>query len=161
MRRLLALLLTVAAAGYVNDHSFGSADQAPRQIGTGAASAGNPRGDTGRADPEPSAVERAFAEHRSNVQLTVSGIVSKVLRDDTQGARHQRFIMRLPSGHTLMVSHNIDLAERVADLQIDTEIAVSGEYEWNEQGGVMHWTHHDPGGRHPPGWIKYRERIYQ
>ena len=33
--------------------------------------------------------------------------------------------------------------------------------EWNEQGGIIHWTHHDPDGRHLPGWIKHNGRTYQ
>ena len=44
-----------------------------------------------------------------------SGIVERVLRDDNDGSRHQRFILRIESGHTLLVSHNIDLASRLAD----------------------------------------------
>jgi hypothetical protein len=32
---------------------------------------------------------------------------------------------------------------------------------WNEQGGLIHWTHHDPNGRHVAGWIKHNERTYQ
>jgi Protein of unknown function (DUF3465) len=67
----------------------------------------------------------------------------------------------LPSGLTLMVAHNIDLAERIQNLQAGEAIALKGEYEWNAQGGVLHWTHHDPSGRHATGWIKYHGQPYQ
>ncbi len=84
-----------------------------------------------------------------------------MLSDDHQGSRHQRFVVALPSGHTVLVAHNINLADRVADLQSGDTITLYGEYEWNTQGGVMHWTHHDPDGSHVDGWIKHRGRTYQ
>ena len=107
------------------------------------------------------AVEQAIAQRRSDVQVTAGGSVKKVLADDNQGSRHQRFLVELPSGHTLLVAHNIDLADRVADLQPGEPIELHGVYVWNERGGVMHWTHRDPSGRHAAGWIKYKGRVYQ
>jgi hypothetical protein len=25
----------------------------------------------------------------------------------------------------------------------------------------LHWTHHDPAGRHVAGWLKHGDRVYQ
>lgn len=89
------------------------------------------------------------------------GRVIKVLPDDNDGSRHQRFILRLDQDMTLLLAHNIDLAPRLAGLQSGDEVAFSGIYEWNAKGGVVHWTHHDPRGQHKAGWLRYKGSSYQ
>ena len=116
--------------------------------------------------PEPrrdgdQALSRAFERHESNFIAAGQGIVAKVLKDDLDGSRHQRFIVRLKSGQTLLVAHNIDLSQRIESLQAGEPVAFRGEYEWNAAGGVIHWTHADPDGRHPAGWIEYRGKTYR
>jgi len=108
-----------------------------------------------------SEVERAFSGRQSDIQVAGQGVVVKVLPDDTQGSRHQKFILELSSGHSLLVAHNIDLAPRVDSLRVGDTIEFYGEYEWNARGGVLHWTHHDPGGRHVDGWLKRQDRIFK
>ena len=98
------------------------------------------------------AVQQAYADHRSGQWLETSGHVGRVLSDDNEGARHQKFILELDGGHTVMVAHNIDLAERIP-VRRGAALAVRGKYEWNDRGGVIHWTHHDPDGRIQGGWI--------
>ena len=107
------------------------------------------------------AIGRAFAQQLSNVQVESSGVVEKVLKDDNAGSRHQRFIVRLASGQTILIAHNIDLAPRVGSVRVGEPIAFCGEYEWNDKGGVVHWTHRDPSGRHRAGWIRYGGHLYQ
>lgn len=106
-------------------------------------------------------VESLFAAQRSDTWLTVDGRVDRILSDDNEGSRHQRFIMRTASGHTVLVAHNIDLAPRVAGIREDDPIRVYGEYEWNDRGGVVHWTHHDPDGDIPGGWVEHRGERYR
>ena len=107
------------------------------------------------------AVDRAFENRQSNVQVSGRGEVIKLLSDDTKGSRHQRFILRLASGRTLLISHNIDLAPRIETLKIGADVEFFGEYEWNDKGGLVHWTHDDPQGRHVDGWVKHEGRVYQ
>ncbi|MFH0915094.1 MAG: DUF3465 domain-containing protein [bacterium] len=104
---------------------------------------------------------RAFAERAGNLEVEGQGTVSKVLTDDTDGSRHQRFIVRLASGQTLLVTHNIDIAPRVGSLRVGDTVSFKGEYEWNAEGGLIHWTHHDPTGSHAGGWIRHNGRTYQ
>jgi hypothetical protein len=106
-------------------------------------------------------IGRAFKNRQSDVQVEGAGVVTRLLEDDLEGSRHQRFIVRLASGQTLLIAHNIDLAPRIADLQEGDRVRFYGEYVWSEKGGVIHWTHHDPQGRHVAGWIKHNDRTYQ
>ncbi len=106
-------------------------------------------------------VSEAYAQRQSDVQVRGQGVVIKLLPDDTQGSQHQKFILRLSDGHTLLVAHNIDLAPRIKGLQVKDYVGFMGEYEWNQQGGVLHWTHHDPRGKHPGGWLSHNGKTYQ
>ena len=87
--------------------------------------------------------------------------MSRLLQDDVNGPRHQRFILRMPSGQTVLISHNIDVAPRVTGLSIGDQVRFKGEYVWSKLGGLVHWTHRDPAGHHVAGWLKYNGKTYQ
>jgi hypothetical protein len=110
---------------------------------------------------DDSALATAIAQKLSNKQVEGQGTVVKILPDDSVGSRHQKFILKLDSGQTLLVAHNIDLAPRIASLRTGDTVAFYGEYEWNPKGGVIHWTHHDPAKRHIDGWLKHHGKTYQ
>jgi len=104
---------------------------------------------------------RAIQNHQSNVQVSGSGRVIKILPDDNSGSRHQKFILRIATGNTILIAHNIDLAPRISSLREGDSVSFHGEFEWNPKGGVVHWTHHDPQGRHESGWLKHNGQLYQ
>ena len=97
---------------------------------------------------------------RPGAWVEIRGYVQRRIRDDRRPPRHQRFIVELAAGATLLVAHNIDLAPRVP-VEVGDEVVVRGEYESNAQGGVIHWTHHDPDGRRPGGWIRHAGKEYR
>ena len=105
--------------------------------------------------------DELYQQQQSNQQLEITGTVIKLLTDDHVGNKHQRFIVQVEGGLTLLVAHNIDLADRIETLKEGDVVNVYGEYEWNERGGVIHWTHHDPKKRHVDGWIKHQGITYQ
>lgn len=92
--------------------------------------------------------------------ITVDATVKRTLTDDNVGSRHQRFIVALAGGRTLLVAHNIDLAERVP-VKTGDRLSLHGRYETNDRGGVLHWTHHDPDGSSPGGWIEFSGKRYR
>ena len=143
MRKLLTIAV-VLGLGYLAVDRWGPSDHVHHDAPTSDA-----------------AIAAAFGSRTSNVLVEGHGGVIRILPDDTDGDRHQRFILRLDSGQTLLIAHNIDLAPRVSQLKEGDQVDFSGEYAWNDQGGVIHWTHHDPRGQHRAGWLKYGGRTYQ
>jgi len=111
--------------------------------------------------PGDAALARAFDEQADDLPVEGRGTVTRILADDTEGDRHQRFIVRLVSGQTLLVAHNIDVAPRIEALREGDAVAFRGVYEWNAEGGLVHWTHHDPDGSHASGWLRYGGRTYE
>jgi len=103
----------------------------------------------------------AYENKQSNVQIGGAGKVVKVLPDDRKGSQHQKFILKVPTGQKLLIAHNIDLAAKIKALRKGDSVEFYGEYEWNSKGGIIHWTHHDPRGRHENGWLKHKGVTYQ
>jgi len=143
VKRALIVLIALAGAYYSFEYSSSVRQQSPA------------------VQQSNVALENAIGSRRSGSQVQGSGTISRILSDDMDGSRHQRFIVRLASGNTLLIAHNIDLAPRAANLKTGEAVSFFGVYEWNERGGVIHWTHHDPAGQHVAGWLEYNGIIYQ
>jgi hypothetical protein len=94
------------------------------------------------------------------VELTVRAKVIKLLPDDREGLPHERFLLGLSNGTTLLVAHDLKMAPTVPVEVGDTPI-IRGEYIWNDRGGVIHWTHHSDTPRHEGGWIFLNGTRYQ
>lgn len=82
------------------------------------------------------------------------------MHDDNDDSRHQRFIVDIGDRQTLLIAHNLDLASRVP-VGLGDRVVVRGMYEWNDLGGLVHWTHHDPLGIEDGGWIRFGRRTYE
>lgn len=121
---------------------------------------GQPTGSAAQGS-ESGAIDRAFAERDSGLVVEDAGRVVRLLADDNDGSRHQRFVVELTSGLTVLIAHNIDLAARISELRVGDTVRFRGEYEWNDRGGVIHWTHHDPQGLRRGGWIEHGERKFE
>ncbi len=122
---------------------------------------GLPNASAGSISKSDRILQRAWRLHQSEFQVTVAGKVIVLLSDDHEGDRHQRFIVELESGQTILVVHNIDLALRIKKLRKNAKVKVRGEYIWNSQGGLVHFTHDARYGDHPGGWVKFRGKKYR
>ncbi|MEM6640155.1 MAG: DUF3465 domain-containing protein [Pseudomonadota bacterium] len=146
LRNLMVLVVAVVALIF---QQMGGSDADT----SGGANGGDVNRDAAR-------IVAAFEAQQSDLWVETEGRVERKLRDDNEGSRHQKFIVRLDNGHSVLIAHNIDLAPRVP-LEEGDRIRFRGEYEWNDRGGVVHWTHHDPQGRHEGGWIQLASNIYK
>ena len=106
-------------------------------------------------------VQEARQQQLRDVYIQGSGEVIRLLADDLKGSRHQRILIEEPSGKTLLVVHNIDLAPRINSIRVGDKLFYQGEYIWNEKGGLVHWTHHDPRGNEIGGWLEHMGKRYE
>lgn len=127
------------------------------EAGSGSSPAGPSASLPAERDGGAARIAQAKADRESGFMVTVDARVTKLLPDDLKGSKHQRFLILVGEEHSVLVAHNIDLANRVP-LERGDSVRIRGQFEWNEKGGVLHWTHHDPGGRHPGGWIEHAGR---
>ena len=77
-------------------------------------------------------IQQAFQQQQNNVQVRASGVVKAILADDHEGSRHQKFILSLQNGLTVLVAHNIDLAPRIENVQKGDTVEFYGEYEYSQ-----------------------------
>lgn len=169
-RTLVRIILTVigmALAYFAHDQynsSNRNGSQAHNQSHHTQGQVGVPKvASSANHSDESSRLVQAHARKQSKVWMTVKLKVFKILPDDNEGSRHQKFLAKPAKGPTLKVVHNIDLAPKVP-VRKGAVIWVRGRYEWSAKGGVLHWTHHDPRkpNRQDPkeGWIELNGKRY-
>ncbi len=103
---------------------------------------------------------RAQDAHAIKVEITVCAPVKRLLPDDTRGLPHEKFLLELSNGTTLLVAHDTAMAPRVP-LAVGDRPILHGEYIWNHKGGLIHWTHHTDTPRHEGGWIEFNGKRYE
>ena len=160
VRRIIFMLVAAALATGVNyyNKNYSSDKESSTQISTTQLSSTQ----FSESEQQQAIKKIRDAKNNTSAQFWVgfNGKVVKKLKDDLSGSRHQKFLVSPTSGITLLVAHNIDLASRVPVNKGDS-ISLYGRYEWNNRGGVMHWTHHDPKGKKKGGWIKANGKVYR
>jgi hypothetical protein len=112
--------------------------------------------------PDNNAVCGAYSATRSHVEVVADGTITRLL--GLQAGRvspHEGFLFRLASGCNLLVrvEANTDLTGPIP-LTVGEHVLVKGEYEYYPLGGVIHWTHRDPRGRHEGGYIAAGGNVY-
>ncbi|WP_020558493.1 DUF3465 domain-containing protein [Thiofilum flexile] len=158
LRRWLVIAVVICAAIYQYFFNRGYQSSVPAPTTSAQSVALSAKDQTNAV----AKIQQALREQNTEAKfwVTLSGKVIKLLKDDREGSMHQRFLIEIAPNITLLIAHNIDIAKRVPVKQSDT-LTLRGEYVWNDKGGVLHWTHHDPKGRTQGGWIDYQGLRYQ
>lgn len=110
-----------------------------------------------------SAVYAAFESGTSRVEVSATGIVTRTMGMRTgRSGTHEGFLMQADGkrGLVLRVEDNVDITGPIP-LRNGQHVIVRGEYEYYPRGGVIHWTHHDPAGRHENGYVEVAGKRYQ
>lgn len=162
-KNILVIIVAVIAAigGYFVEKGNKTSNQQQTTIQTQQTDASHSSNTSVDEQGNTSAIYSAYLNQQSKVQVQGSAVVKAILKDDREGTRHQKFILDIGHGVTVLVAHNIDLAKRLDGLQKGDRVEFYGEYEYNNKGGVLHWTHHDPSNRHESGWLKWNGQVYQ
>jgi hypothetical protein len=71
----------------------------------------------------------------------------------------QEFRVELTNGHRVRIIHDLNEAEAVP-LRASDVIRFRGEFDWSDDGGLIHWTHDDPKGERGDGWIEFGGSRY-
>jgi hypothetical protein len=106
-------------------------------------------------------IAELFRTKDSDTWVEATGRVQRLLSDDKEGERHQKFLIAVSDAITVLVSHNIDAAPRVPVREGDY-VRLRGEYEYSDKGGIVHFTHKPKFRRKAPGgWIEHQGTRYE
>jgi hypothetical protein len=117
----------------------------------------------GGANPDNAGALDAIARGQSGAEVTVEGAVVRVLatHSGAQGV-HEQFIVAVRANNAeqdVLVADNISIG-RAAPVHTGDDVTVRGELAIDPSGPVIHWTHHDPRGRHQSGFVRLGGVLY-
>jgi hypothetical protein len=105
------------------------------------------------------ALEDAHQYRQTGFMAEVDGTVARILMDDKDDRRNQKFTIRLTNGQMVLVVHDQEAAGRVP-VSVGDTVLVRGEYIWTETGGTLRHTQRDYSARRLHGWIDHRGERY-
>ncbi len=109
---------------------------------------------------DDAAVLQLQTDQAKKIEVTVTAPVQKLLKEDTKGLPHQRFLIQLSNETTILVANDLKYGTFVP-LQPGDIVTIHGEYIWNRLGGVIHWTHKSDNPNHEGGWIELKGVRYE
>ena len=104
--------------------------------------------------------QHACASGASHAEIHVVGTIARYLGTrNSESGEHEGFLVT-PSGSNarLLIEDNVNITGFIP-MRSGDSVELQGQYECND--GVIHWTHHDPSGRHVMGFVVVNGRRFQ
>jgi hypothetical protein len=112
--------------------------------------------------PDNAAICGDYGSQSTNQEVIARGKVADILgtRSGRSGS-HEGFLLKLDGDCdlTLKVETNVSITGPVP-IRRGEIVIVKGEYVYDPLGGILHWTHHDPEGRHIAGYVVSDGKTY-
>jgi hypothetical protein len=113
--------------------------------------------------PDNAQICALYSSGASGDEVIGRGTVAAVLgTSNGPSGEHEGFLLKLHGQCDLLlrIETNTSIIGPVP-LHEGENLIVKGQYENDPTGGVVHWTHHDPAGRHVAGYILAGGKLYQ
>lgn len=112
--------------------------------------------------PDNARVCAAYAAQAERVETIAQGNVLAILGTSSgPSGEHEGFLLKLTGDCDLLVRVEVNTGiTGPIPLHRGEKVIVKGQYETDVTGGVIHWTHHDPAGRHVGGYIVAGGKTY-
>lgn len=97
------------------------------------------------------------ASGHAEVYVPDATIVRVLGERDSRSGLHEGFVIRVHD-RTFRVEDNVNITGPIP-MQRGQAVSLLGQLECDDL--VIHWTHRDPRGRHPSGYVKVNGRLYE
>jgi hypothetical protein len=112
--------------------------------------------------PDNGSICRAYTQQASRKEVIAQGTIVDVLGEsEGRGGEHEGYLLKLDGDCDLLlrVETNLSITGPIP-IRRREQVIVKGEYEYDAEGGVLHWTHHDPSARHVAGYVVIDNHTY-
>ena len=113
--------------------------------------------------PNNGAACNDYASQSSGNEVLVSGHVVALLGTrESRSGKHEGYLVKLNKNCDLLlkVETNTSITGPIPFTH-DEPIVLKGVYVYDPLGGLIHWTHHDPSGRHMNGYVIAGGKSYR
>ncbi len=113
--------------------------------------------------PDNAAACNDYASQNSGGEVLVSGHVVALLGSrEGRSGEHEGYLLKLDGSCDLLlkVETNTSITGPIPFAR-NEPVIIKGVYVYDPLGGLIHWTHHDPSGRHMNGYVIAGGKSYR